>query len=269
MIINPYLVVPGIPPFSFLLDTYSSAATAYSLRKLRSAYSGNCIRVRRSSDNTEQNIGFVSNVLDTTSLLSFVGAGDGFVTTWYDQSGNAVNATNAVASTQPQIVSSGSLVTIGGGFPAMSSLGKQLTNLQTNATTQATFIGLENSSTGNGSLYALPFTSLGGEGGGVYCGIVASGDGSSPYSSFGTPTYYKNNSSITATRAALFTAFATGSKSICSIIGGGSTTSNRVLQYLSFLSGNYKAFEVVIYNSDQSSNRTGINTNINSFYSIY
>jgi hypothetical protein len=78
--------------WSLLLDLYPSAAVAYSLRKLRTAYTGSAIRVRRSSDNTEQDIGFVGRGLDTTALLTFCGVGDGFVKTWYDQSGNANNA---------------------------------------------------------------------------------------------------------------------------------------------------------------------------------
>jgi hypothetical protein len=89
-----------------LLDFYPAAA-AYSVRKLRTAYTGACMRVRRSSDNTEQDIGFVSGELDTTALLSFVGAGNGFVVTWYDQAGSS-NVTRAVVATQqPKIVSSG------------------------------------------------------------------------------------------------------------------------------------------------------------------
>jgi len=56
-----------------LLDLFPNAAAAYSLRKLRAAYSGSAVRVRRSSDNTEQDIGFTTQgELDTTSLLSFV-----------------------------------------------------------------------------------------------------------------------------------------------------------------------------------------------------
>ncbi len=99
------------PSFVGLLDTYSGASAAYSLRQLSSTYTGNCIRVRRSSDNAEQNIGFVNNVLDEASLLTFCGAGNGFVTTWYDQSGNANNATQSTAFNQPQIVSSGAMIT--------------------------------------------------------------------------------------------------------------------------------------------------------------
>ena len=90
------------------------AALAYSLRKLRSAYAGSAIRVRRSSDNAELDIGFSSNELDTTALLAHCGAGNGFVVTWYDQSGNARNITQATAGNQPQIVSSGAVLTQNG-----------------------------------------------------------------------------------------------------------------------------------------------------------
>ena len=98
--------------YSPLLDTYTGAKIAYSLRKLDSNYTGNAIRVRRSSDNSEQDIGFTNNELDTTSLLSFVGSNDGYVTTWYDQSGNSNNATHSTAINQPLIVSSGVVNTI-------------------------------------------------------------------------------------------------------------------------------------------------------------
>lgn len=98
---------PSLP----ILDTYTVGA-AYSTRKLRTAYGGSAIRVRRSSDNTEQDIGFDgSGDLDTSALTSFVGANNGFVVTWYDQSGNARNATTSTAARQPQIVSSGTVLT--------------------------------------------------------------------------------------------------------------------------------------------------------------
>ncbi len=101
-----------------LLDTLAvQPVAAYSLRKLRSAYSGSAIRVRRSSDNAEQDIGFVAGVLDTASLLTFCGVGNGFVVTWYDQKG-AANATNAVAADQPQIVAAG-VVLLNSGKPTM------------------------------------------------------------------------------------------------------------------------------------------------------
>ena len=96
--------------FTGLLNDYSGAAAAYSLRLLDNTYTGDAIVVRRASDNTTQAIGFVNNELDTTSLESFCSGTDGFVTTWYDQSGNSVDATQVDAASQPKIVSSGSTI---------------------------------------------------------------------------------------------------------------------------------------------------------------
>ncbi len=87
-----------------------SPIVAYSVRKLKAAYSGSAMRVRRSSDNAEQDIGFTNiGNLDETSLLAFVGSGNGYVTTWYDQSGNNRHLTQSAASPQPTIVSGGAV----------------------------------------------------------------------------------------------------------------------------------------------------------------
>jgi len=99
------------------LDSVSGAVAAYSLRKLRAAYAGKAIRVRRSSDNLELDIGFnASGDLDTTALLAHVLTGNGYVVTWYDQSGNGLNATQPTATNaanQPLIVISGAINTLG------------------------------------------------------------------------------------------------------------------------------------------------------------
>ena len=102
----------------YLLDLFP-ATVAYSLRKLKTGQT-RAIRVRRSSDNAEQDIGFVGNDLDTASLLSFCGANNGFVTTWYDQSSNGYNATRTTAGNQPQIVNSSGTVITNNGKPAIS-----------------------------------------------------------------------------------------------------------------------------------------------------
>ena len=99
------------PPASLILDTYSAAA-AFSTRKLRTAYAGSAIRVRRSSDNVEQDIGFSGNALDTTALSSFIGANSGFVVTWYDQSGNGRDITQTTTAAQPRIVNAGIIDTV-------------------------------------------------------------------------------------------------------------------------------------------------------------
>jgi hypothetical protein len=49
--------------FVGLLNEYPNAAVAYSLRLLDNTYTSDAIRVRRASDNIEQDIGFVNNEL--------------------------------------------------------------------------------------------------------------------------------------------------------------------------------------------------------------
>jgi hypothetical protein len=120
----PHFVTSSSPPpppsYVYILDEVTGATGGFSVRKLRSSYSGSCLRVRRSSDNTEQDIGFDGNhLLDTSSLTSFVGANDGFVVTWYDQSGNGYSVGSATNSQQPRIVESGTLVTAIGGAPSL------------------------------------------------------------------------------------------------------------------------------------------------------
>jgi hypothetical protein len=100
-----------------ILDlTTQTVQAAYSLRKLRAAYTGFAIQVRRDSDNLTTDIGFTSNgSLDEAAVTSFVtnsgvnSTANGFVSIWYDQSGNGKNATNATVSQQPRIVTSGVL----------------------------------------------------------------------------------------------------------------------------------------------------------------
>ncbi len=97
-----------------VLDNYAGGQAAFSLRKLRAGYTGNCIKVRRSSDNTTQDIGFSGTDLDAAALLTFCGGGDGFVHTWFDQSTAGRNAVNTSTGEQPQIVNSGSVIQVNG-----------------------------------------------------------------------------------------------------------------------------------------------------------
>lgn len=98
-----------------LLDTYSGAIAAYGLRKLRNGYTGSAIQVRRTSPSAAStDIGFTAQgELDTTSLLSFCGSGDGYIQKWYDQAGSN-DLVQASTSAQPQIVSSGAVITLNG-----------------------------------------------------------------------------------------------------------------------------------------------------------
>ena len=95
-----------------ILDFYSGSAISVSLRILSSSHTGYAIRVRRSSDNTEQDIGFVGGDLDTTSLLTFCGNSNGFVSRWYNQGTFGSYFQNTTATEQPMIVTGGTINTV-------------------------------------------------------------------------------------------------------------------------------------------------------------
>lgn len=119
MILNPFaravmLSGSGRAAPSYALDAITATLVAgFSMRRLRTGYTGPAIRVRRSSDNTELDINFLSNGdLDTTSILNFVGAGvgaNGFMTKWYDQSGNVHDLTQPTVLAQPRIAVDGAI----------------------------------------------------------------------------------------------------------------------------------------------------------------
>jgi hypothetical protein len=269
------IIASQIQQYAFLLDTYTGAAAAYSLRKLRSAYTGSAIRVRRSSDNAEQDIGFSGGNLDTTALTSFCGAGNGFVTTWYDQSGNGNNSAQSTAANQPQIVSSGSVILINGkpsllfdgtndGMNLTSSItGNQPTSqfLVQKMNSQVSFMGFCGPASGGGNtlygptmfpIYSNTFYMRWQQGyiekaaENITTQLIMSGIGLSS-----SGKYYRNNSLQTTpfTSAPLTNNYTQ--------LGYGNDYSNAYAQ------------EAIIYSSDQDSNVSGINTNINTYYSVY
>ena len=96
-----------------VLQIAPNAAAAYSLRSLTGG-DPKVVRVRRDTDggagdNDEQD--FTASEVSSGALAAFVGSGnDGFVETWYDQSGNSNDAVQATAGSQPKIVNAGALV---------------------------------------------------------------------------------------------------------------------------------------------------------------
>lgn len=270
---------------ALLLDLFPSAATAYSLRKLRSAYTGNAIRVRKevSSVDEETNIGFDANGnLDTTALLSFASDADGgnvTVSIWYDQSENDNRATNTTAAAQPLIVDGGTLVTKNGSVAVLADGVNDVMSTANSilSTDFGVFVVGGNGNIGTGNLIAAQYSSPPSPNGGLIFGgsqftnfeeiSVRIG---TLYSITGTPTsdhhlYYYNR----------------GGSSLDFAIDGGAasnqTNSNVIDNVPLELFGveNYSFYnktfikELIIYPSDQSLNRTGIESNINDHFDIY
>lgn len=141
--------------------TDSNIVKGFSLKRLTSAYTGPLIRVRRSTDDTEQDIYSISgnNVsagfLNISALQSFIGANTGYVVTWYDQfGGNHISNPNKLR--QPIVISAGVLIQ-DNSYPSIYFNNNILSGTTTNfkSMSATTFIGiLKNISTNAGSYIA-------------------------------------------------------------------------------------------------------------------
>jgi len=264
-----------ITQFVGLLDTYSGAAAAYSLRKLRSAYTGSAIGVRiDTTGQPEYNIGFVDGELDVATLEGYCTGGlNAFVKTWYDQSGNARNATQTTSANQPQIVSSGSVIVNLNNLPTLEFDGINDNLIYApaiNLNQPLTLFLINKYINTSGFKYMVDL------GGDRTLGFPNAGGTNGMYFGAGL----NSNVSPNVNNSQLWYALANGLNSELSInnetliIGNagirGATanlaigsSSGSVFFVNSFIS------EFIFYASDQSTNRTGIETNINDFYSIY
>lgn len=164
-VINPSLF--GSAAAALLLDEtgLGSAHAAYSVaRKLRDAYSGSAIRVRRSSDSALQDIGFSGDALDESALTTFIGANDGYVATIYDQSGKGLNLTAGVGN-QSRIVNAGTVIK-DNGKPALevtsSTYYNNTAGTETISSSTATLLGVANLGTADGTNYVKNIIGYGG-----------------------------------------------------------------------------------------------------------
>ena len=119
-LLSAFFAETEVDTFNYLLDIYPNASAAYSLRSLKSNYTGGLVEIRRSSDNarntfyadSNNTLSLFSKDISNTRLSTWVGSNDGFVSIWYDQSGNGVNVGNSTQSNQPQIINSGVINTL-------------------------------------------------------------------------------------------------------------------------------------------------------------
>lgn len=264
---------PNYVPFAaanLLLDQYSGAAAAYSLRKLRTAYTGSAIRVRRSNDNSEQDIGFTSSGdLDTASLKTFVSSNSATVTTWYDQSGNARNITQTTAANQPRIINAGIIERQNNNIVISFDGSNDRLTRSTGFTINqpVTYFSVLRATTGSIFQIRLSqnFSALQ-----INVGLLFSG--ASLLFSMNTTNLNLFTSLFNTLSSQIFQntiSLATGN--VSNRNGGGETVmgagGDGAGGYTSF--SDLKISEHIVYASNQSSNRTGIETNINSYYGIY
>ena len=246
-----------------LLDSYSGAAAAYSLRQLSWAYGGPVVRVRRDNDNAEQD--FTATEVSDGTLTAWVGAGnDGFVHTLYDQTGNTNNAVQTSTSSQPRIINAG-VLTLENGKPCLSAV--------INSSLEFSPLSI-----------AQPFTVFS-----VYKASQAA-----------SPVFGSDAGAATATGARrlsdeyimyagialaggihpstqqLFVGLFNGASSkgwwqsverLSGNVGTGATIAAIGRNSVDYFKGTIQ--EIVVYSGDQTSSRTAIEANINAHYSIY
>jgi hypothetical protein len=269
-----------------LLDTYTGAAAAYSVRKLDKDYTGSCMRVRRSSDEATQDIGFDSNGdLDTAAIASFVGDAYGYVTAWYDQSGNGNNATQSTTANQPMIYDrvAAAVVTENGkpaiefdgsnDFFASGSAYSTGTNeshfMVRNAQAIDRRVACTRGTGGAGTVQGWHHKTWAGD-----YAMVDDGSGNSMTVNNTTPKSGQLLRSAFMSQSAI-SIFDNGSSYGSASGSTGSFNSGRTLhlgtnanfQNNQFFDGNMQ--ELIFYNSDKSSDRTNIESDINTYFSIY
>jgi hypothetical protein len=95
---------------------YSNFEVLYSFaRKLNQDYTGSAFRIIRSSDNAEQNIGFVGNDVDTAAISSFCSGTTGKIHTLYNQgTSGVIYDLVTIVTAKPIIYQSGAIITING-----------------------------------------------------------------------------------------------------------------------------------------------------------
>lgn len=101
-----------------LIDQFPGTFGAWSLRNL-SDDTTNVVRVRRDSDNAEQD--FTAGEITNGTLVAFTGSANGDVSIWYSQDANARDGVQTTPENQPRLVEAGVLNTLPGlsSVPAM------------------------------------------------------------------------------------------------------------------------------------------------------
>jgi len=263
-----------------VLQIAPNAAAAYSLRSLTGG-DPKVVRVRRDTgggagDNDEED--FTVSGISSGALVAFVGSGnDGFVETWYDQSGNSNDAVQETAGSQPKIVNAGALVADNG------------IDLDGSQFLQA------DSVSGMGATVSMITASVHDSGGG---GCVSLASSASGVTNFGiiegssvSSVNARNTTSVSANASVsgvtrLSFALTTGQTLTKSGALGGTLVENTGDYGDDFTSGelnriligklrvssgtlfNGRIREAIIYNTDQTANRTAIEANIANHYNI-
>jgi hypothetical protein len=281
------------------LDAVSGATAAYSLSKLRTAYTGAAIRVRN-FNNTQVDVGFTAcGDLDTATLRTLSRNSLPItVVKLYDQSGNGKDLGDILGQ-GPEIIDSFGVIRRVGSKPAIyfrttdkiynSLTGTTLSmssyfscfyvikNIDDNATYRGLFSIFNN--TGNGPSYEFYTQAQGASGDWVANdAMMFGGNGVN-----GSPRIISNGKIYSGQYST--TSLFMGAANSGMYINGSEITYRVKVQTATFTMSDYLSLggvtgapvyqwqghwqELIIYTTDKSSDKTTMESNINSYYSIY
>ena len=272
------LVYPTTPAATYLLDTYTNATSGISFRKLKTGVV-NCCEIRRSSDDAlavviledSGQISLSSSIVAGGTLGTWITANsptdDGYLRTMYDQSGSGNDFTQTTNAFQWQLILSGVLNTDSGG-----NVSAPTTNLQKGmgysglsySGISTVFSVLETSDT-LGVLYVHDANTI--------AATLESGSTNVTDINAGTCSYYGNGALLTPTeRGALYTSWSTGTPVLTtSYIGDTSGFTN--FQFSGYPAGGFSLdcnfSELIQFSSDENTNQSAIELEINTAYTIY
>jgi len=202
--------------------------------------------------------------LDTVALAAHCGSNDGFIRYWYDQSSNGNTATQTTTASMPKIYDGTTGVVTENGRPiVLGSSGDWLrASTYTGNSSASVFSVIKRNYTANiiisysGNPFALVSTQ--------------NSTNTTINSLMGTVSYYQDGTAASfTTRGDVYTE--TANQVAISFFGSTASYSLLDIGYpnTSATFPMYSMQELIIYNTDQSSNRTNIEDNINTFYSIF
>ena len=265
---------------------FGGASAAYSLRDI-GANGSRIVRVRRDTgggagDDDEED--FSANQINSGALESFVGAGNnGFVVTWYDQSGNGNDATTDADTNEPRIVISGSLINNEAGKPTIDFVpSSDFFNVPIaldNINTASVFCVWDRDvNSGNGAIAGQ--LGISGTTSRMYTPLFVS---SNMYWGYGTSSTAINLGTYNANQTYL-TSFVTGDTNaeafLDNVSKGTTAIQSAVIDAANGSIGrhnrgstafplNGKVSEVIYYKNKLQADVSEINTEINNYYGIY
>jgi len=271
-------------PAGLLLDTYTGAAAAFATMKLR-ADADSCMVIRRSSDDATQLIGFSGNDIDESAISTHCSGTDCFVVRWCDQTGQGLDAVQTTAAAQPKIYDSSTgimkeggktavdfdgsddFLLVGGVFASDVNISTFLV-VQSDNTTINQYIYDNSNSLSYGGGYSARFMNSGGFRIWAQYAIRNAAGGSTT-----NDTQYLVSAISNNTGGETNTLYMDGSQVDTNTGATNSrdakteTRMGHSERFGGYLNGTIQV--LIAYPSDQSANRTGIETNINNYFSIY